>query len=87
MLPARLDALASPPFSTDMIWKLVIVGLTTGRTFPATRMWGLIEDRLAEETSAVWAEVLANPNLDLDAVIARRMGPLAERLDLALNQG
>jgi hypothetical protein len=34
----------------------------------------------------VWAEVLSNPDLDLDAVIAKHMNPLAQRLDLVLGQ-
>jgi len=86
LLPSRLDALASPPFSTDPLWQLTIQGLMKGRSFPVTRSWGLMEDRLTSELHAVWTEVFSNPDLDLDAVIAKHMNPLAQRLDLVLGQ-
>jgi multiple sugar transport system substrate-binding protein len=86
LLPARIEALASPPFSNDPLWQLAIEGLRTGRSFPVTRSWGLMEDRLTRELSALWAEALVDPGLDLEAAIARRLGPLALRLDLVLGQ-
>lgn len=49
LLPARLDGLASPPFSTDPLWQLAIAGIRTGRPVPVTRSWGLMEDRLTRE--------------------------------------
>jgi multiple sugar transport system substrate-binding protein len=86
LVPARLDALASPPFSTDPLWQLAITGIRTGRTIPVTRSWGLMEDRLTRELGALWSDALADPNLDLEAAIARRLEPLALRLDLVLGQ-
>ena len=86
LLPARIEALASPPFSSDPLWQLAVEGIRTGRTFPVTRSWGLMEDRLTRELSAIWTEVLHDPGLDLEAAIARRLEPLALRLDLVLGQ-
>jgi multiple sugar transport system substrate-binding protein len=86
LLPARLEALASPPFSTDPLWRLAITGIRTGRTFPVTRSWGLMEDRLTRELSGLWAEALADPGLDLEEAVRRRLEPLALRLDLVLGQ-
>ncbi len=86
LLPARLDALEAPPFSADPLWQLAITGIRTGRSFPVTRSWGLMEDRLTRELSALWAETLANPGLDLEAAILKRLEPLAMRLDLVLGQ-
>lgn len=86
LLPAALDALTTPPYSTDPVWQLVIEGVKTGRSFPVTRSWGLMEDRLTGVLGALWAEVLNTPSLDLEAAIAKRLEPLAKRLDLVLGQ-
>jgi len=84
LLPTRLDALTAEPFAGDDWWQLAIRGLKTGRSFPVTRSWGLMEDRLTRELKALWDEVLAAPGLDLEAAIARHLEPLAMRLDLVL---
>jgi len=86
LLPAQLDALASPPFSTNPLWQMAIQGLKSGRSFPVTRSWGLMEDRLTTEFSLLWKEILANPEIDIEAAIAKRLEPLAKRLDLVLGQ-
>ncbi len=86
LLPSRLDALAAPPFSTDPLWQLATRGLKSGRSFPVTRSWGLMEDRLTTALAKLWSEVLADPELDLERAIARRLEPLAKRLDLVLGQ-
>ena len=84
LLPTRLSALTAEPFASDRWWQLAIRGLKTGRTFPVTRSWGLMEDRLTRELKALWDEVLAEPELDLEAAVARHLEPLALRLDLVL---
>jgi multiple sugar transport system substrate-binding protein len=86
LLPARLAALDAPPFAADPLWQLAITGIKMGRSFPVTRSWGLMEDRLTRELSGLWADVLADPELDLDAAIKKRLEPLAMRLDLVLGQ-
>jgi multiple sugar transport system substrate-binding protein len=86
LLPARLEALASPPFSTDPFWQMAVNGLHTGRSFPVTRSWGLAEDRLTKALSGLWDEFLANPQVDLESALAQRLEPLAKRLDLILSQ-
>jgi len=45
-----------------------------------------MEDRLTRELTALWADVLADPALDLEAAIGKRLEPLAMRLDLVLGQ-
>ena len=86
LLPARLGAWEAPPFSADPLWQLAIAGLRTGRSFPVTRSWGLMEDRLTRELGSLWTDVLSNPALDLEAAISKRLEPLAMRLDLVLGQ-
>jgi hypothetical protein len=86
LLPARREALAEPPFADDPLWQQVVEGVKTGRGFPVTRSWGLVEYRLVAAFSALWAETLAHPELDLDATLAKHLTPLAQRLDTLLSQ-
>jgi multiple sugar transport system substrate-binding protein len=87
LIPTRLEALTAPPFATHPLWQLAIRGLRTGRSFLVTRSWGLMEDRLTTALAGLWDDVLEDPGADLDALISRRLEPLAKRLDLVLGQG
>jgi multiple sugar transport system substrate-binding protein len=84
LLPARVEAFALEPFASDPLWQVAIRGLKTGRSFPVTRAWGLMEDRLTTELNRIWETVLGEPGQDVNAAIARRFAPLAQRLDLVL---
>jgi multiple sugar transport system substrate-binding protein len=86
LIPAVQEAFKSPPYATDPLWQLVIEGVRTGRSFPVVRSWGLMEDRLTKELSELWREVLHTPDPDLDALLSKRLGPLAQRLDLVFGQ-
>ena len=86
LLPTRLDALNQEPYASDTLWQTTIQGNRTGRSFPVTRSWGLMEDRLTTELSGLWKNALAQPDADLDSLIVRRLEPLAKRLDLVLGQ-
>lgn len=86
LIPTTLEALAIPPYSTDPLWQLAIQGVKTGRSFPVTRSWGLMEDRLTNALHALWTEVLNTPDLNLQAAVVKRFEPLAQRLDLVLGQ-
>lgn len=87
LMPVVPAALEEPPFASNPLWQTAIRGLKTGRAFPVTRSWGLMEDRLANALAGLWRDVLRDPSgVDLDAAIARRLDPLAKRLDLVLGQ-
>lgn len=87
LLPARMEALGRAPFSTDPFWQTAIDGLKNGKSFPIIRLWGLVEDRLKAGLSAVWSEVLADPDLDPEVSLVKHLAPLASRLDPLLEQG
>lgn len=87
LLPVVPAALDEPPYSTNPVWQTVVRGLKSGRAFPVTRSWGLMEDRLVNALAGLWRDVLNDPSgVDLDAAMARRLEPLAQRLDLVLGQ-
>jgi multiple sugar transport system substrate-binding protein len=83
-LPARKQALIDLT-AQDLFLQVYLDTLTNGRTFPATRLWGVVEARLANVFAALWEDIRINPSIDLEECLHRRLDPLAENLDLALN--
>jgi multiple sugar transport system substrate-binding protein len=86
LLPARVEALDAEPFAGDPLWQQTREGVRTGRSFPVIRSWGMIEYRLVAALSSLWAETLASPGQDVDAVLRKHLDPLAQRLDQLLGQ-
>ncbi len=84
LLPTRSEVLSSPPFAHDPFYQVVAHSLQRGRSFGSTPLWGLVEDKLNEVFSELWADLLSRPDLDLDQAIADRLEPLARKLDLTL---
>ena len=84
LLPVRLDVLNRSPFADHLLYRVMSEGVKIGRPFPSFSAWGLVEDGLTAELTYLWAEVLADPHLNLDAAIDERLGTLARRLDLTL---
>jgi multiple sugar transport system substrate-binding protein len=84
LLPSRLDVLSNPPFADHPLYRIATQGLERGRSFPSFTLWGLVEDKLNEVLSQLWADLLANPGLDLGQTIAERLASAAQRLDLTL---
>ncbi len=85
-LPVRHDVLDAPPFGTDPVYRTMAQGLKTGRTFPSIAAWGLVEDKILPTLEQIWKDVLSGSSQDLDAIIAKHIEPLAQRLDMALAQ-
>jgi ABC-type glycerol-3-phosphate transport system substrate-binding protein len=85
-LPVRHDVLDAPPFGTDPVYRTMAQGLRAGRTFPSIAAWGLIEDKIMPTLEQIWKDVLSGSPQDLDAIIAKHIEPLAQRLDVALAQ-
>jgi hypothetical protein len=69
----------------NLFFKVYLETLTNGRTFPATRLWGVVEARLGNVFATLWEDLRANPSIDMDEILHRRLDSLAENLDLALN--
>jgi multiple sugar transport system substrate-binding protein len=86
LLPVRLDVLSEPPYADHPVLKVLVEGVKAGRTFPNFPLWGLIEDGLGAMLNQMWREVLAGDELDLDALIACRIEPLARTLNMVLAQ-
>ena len=83
-VPTKRDALYMPSLESDAVHRGFIQAMQTGRSFPALRLWGSIEDRLISEISGIWADLFAEPGQDLDACLHKHLDPLAQRLNLLL---
>jgi multiple sugar transport system substrate-binding protein len=84
LLPARMDALNSPPFTQDAIWQVMAEGIKTGRAFPAIHLWGMIEDKLSASLGRIWTKVVNDHSVDTSALIHNELNPLAQRLNWVL---
>lgn len=85
-LAPRLAVLDSPEFAHDPVRSVMTQAIHTGRSYPAFRLWGMVEDRLVNSLLAIGAEVLAQPDRDLRETIEQHIKPLAQRLSLTLAQ-
>lgn len=83
-LPARLEILEQAPALHVPPFNIYAPMLKSGRSFPAGRLWGLIEKHLVDAIPAIWEDVLASPDPDLSAILDRHIAPLANRLRLTL---
>jgi hypothetical protein len=80
----RLDALTGRPFATDPLFQPAVEGLKLGRSYPTSRLWGLMEEKLVNELNEIWGELFTNPGLDLDRALEEHLHPLGKRLDAIL---
>lgn len=86
LLPANVEALHDQTFEADPLWSAAAEAVQVGRAAPVQRAWAMMEDRLATEFAAVWADFFANPEGDLVTLLQQRFEPLARRLDQLLAQ-
>lgn len=85
-LPPRLAVLDLPEFAHDPMQGVMAQAIKTGRSYPAFRLWGLLEDRLINALLSIGAEVIAHPDRDLTELIEQQIRPLAQRVSLTLAQ-
>lgn len=85
-LPPRLAVLDTPEFTQDPMLNVMSSAIRFGRTYPAFRLWGLLEDKLVEALLAIGNQLLTQPDRDLRDTIEQQIKPLAQRLNLTLAQ-
>jgi multiple sugar transport system substrate-binding protein len=84
LFPTRLEVLAHEPFQNDPFYRMAAEGLKTGRAFPTFSLWGLVENKLAEAFTAIWADILLNPTADIHAIVDQHLIEAAQRLNSTL---
>ncbi len=84
LFPTRLEVLAREPFRSDPFYQMAGEGLRTGRTFPTFSLWGLVENKLAEAFTAIWADILLTPEANIHAIVDEHLNDTAQRLNSTL---
>jgi multiple sugar transport system substrate-binding protein len=83
-LPTRREALNAPLAQNDPFNRTFLQAFQSGRSFPAMRLWGSIQDKLISEVAQIWAELFSNPDQDLETCLHKHLDPLAARLNAVL---
>lgn len=82
-LPAHLKALSQS--TSNPHYAAVLQTLQTGRPFPSTRLWGLVEIQLTAALFNISTALLENPAADIDALLDEHLIPLEQRLNITLS--
>ena len=77
--------ISEPAFTDDPVRAMLKQALRAGRSVPALRLWGLIEDKLIHVFTQLWTEILEWPAPDIDALLGKYLPPLAEQLNNLLS--
>lgn len=84
LLPVRVESLMAPDFVSDPNLARIAQGLRQGRSFPAIRLWGLIEDKLAGALGQIWEEIFNSAVPENDGLFDKYLTPLAKQLNRTL---
>ncbi|CAG0930381.1 Diacetylchitobiose binding protein DasA [Thermoflexales bacterium] len=84
LFPSRLEVLTHEPFNSDPFYQMAGEGLKVGRAFPTFSLWGLVENKLTEAFTAIWADILERPLADIHAIVDERLNDTAQRLSSTL---
>jgi ABC-type glycerol-3-phosphate transport system substrate-binding protein len=84
LLPVRLDSLDSFPVPDPSLSPIILKALKTGRSLPASGIWGVIEDRLTNALPDLWDDILAVTKPDLEVLYDKHISPLAKRLNMII---
>lgn len=86
-VPTRREALNVSLHENDVFhrgYAQYLKSIQNGRSFPAIRLWGAVEDKLRVGLSNIWIDLFDNPKQDLDECITKHLSPLARRLNMTL---
>jgi len=84
LLPVRVEAFSVSDFVNEPMYQQAAQGLQQGRSFPAIRLWGLVEDKLVSTLIRIWEELFSTATTDIDALLDKYLTPLAQQLNRTL---
>ena len=82
--PARIKAFEQPAIREEPLFKIIAECLRRGRLFSPAFRWATIEMRMNEMIHTLWADLAANPEMNLEVEIERRARWLRDRLERSL---
>jgi multiple sugar transport system substrate-binding protein len=82
-LPIRENGWTLPPFNTPE-FAIFRASLNSGRSFPNSPLWALVEKRLADLMPDLWAQVIESPQ-ESDSIVEAQLNNVARRLEMAIS--
>ena len=79
--PARLDILAQAPLGAIPFYPAIQKTLQNGRSFHSGFRWSGVESRLVAVIEQIWADLRANPELNIAHEVEQRFSTVCARLD------
>jgi ABC-type glycerol-3-phosphate transport system substrate-binding protein len=86
LLAPRVEAMAMPKFLDKALLKDLGDIASDGRSYPAVKLWGVIEERLIATLFEIRSAILADPQINLDELIQQKITLLAHKLNITLSQ-
>lgn len=83
-LPVREDILDTGSYVTDPHLHILADALRSGRSFPTGHLWGILEKRLDDETTAIWDDIFSHPQPDIPHILQAHIQTITQRLKVAL---
>jgi multiple sugar transport system substrate-binding protein len=83
-VPVRIQQLQAMAQNPDPVAKSILNATLTGRALPCVPMVGLIEDRLGSALSSMIHDIMANPKVDVEALIQERIVTMGKRMNISL---
>jgi len=84
LMPASREAVAAPLYSADPHYKVLVEALQKGRVATGFPLWGMVEDKISASFAQIWLDIFSHPDDSLDAILARHLDVVADRLDITL---
>jgi multiple sugar transport system substrate-binding protein len=81
VIPARIEALENLPLAKDPYYSVFQKAIIKGHAIPGFFRWAGVENRLTTTFHQLWSDLLANPDINLETEVPRRVIELANRLD------
>ncbi len=86
ILPARLEAIQTNRYASDPNYQMIGKAIHTGRSYGATPLWNIVEDRLSRVLVQIGSEYFERPDVDLNAFLSIRLKPLARLINITLER-
>ena len=81
VIPARIEVLKTLPLALDPYYSVFQRAVMTGRVIPGFYRWAGVENRLNVTFHQLWSDLLANPDIDPEDEVPRRVIDMANRLE------
>jgi multiple sugar transport system substrate-binding protein len=81
VIPARTEVLKDLPLAEDPYYSVFQRAIMSGRVIPGFYRWAGVENRLNVTFHQLWSDLLANPDINPEDEVPRRVIDMANRLE------